>query len=139
LSTDNVYVPQQGALNDLENWIAGDLGSCRVRLYISNTPFLPTRVVADYTEASFTGYAPIVGPAWGAPFVNGGGQAETDTPTLTWHYTAGSGTATVFGVFVTDSSGAKLLLVVPFQNPEVLSPAINSLNRVLQVTCISQL
>ncbi len=139
MSVDSVYVPQSGAMSDLEAWIAGALGSCKVRLYVSNTPYLPTRIPADYTEASFPGYAPVASPAWGSVFINGGGAAETDSPVLTFTFASSSGTATVFGIYVTDSSGTVLLLVVPFQAPVVLSPGSPDVSRSLQVTAISQL
>ena len=139
MTVDNVYIPQQGSLSDLRNWIAGELGSCLVKLYVSNTPYLATNVPGDYTEASFAGYAPIVSPAWPAPFINGSGAAESDSPVLTWTYTAGAGTVTVFGVFITDSTGTELLAVVPFQAPIVLSPASPSLVRSIQLAMISML
>jgi hypothetical protein len=139
MTSDNVYVPEQGALSDLRGWIAGELGAALVRLYVSNTPYLPTRVPADYTEASFTGYAPQGPLAWPAPFTNGAGKAESDSPVVTFNYTAGAGTAIVFGIFVTDPSSTVLLLVVPFQSPITLDPANPVLQRVLQVTEVSEL
>lgn len=139
MSTDVVRVPKQGALSDLAAWIAGELGSCLVKLYVSNTVYTPDRIPSDYTEASFAGYAPIAAPSWGVPFTNVGGKAETDSPTLTWAYTAASGTATVFGVFVTDTTGTKLLLVVPFITPETLTPGSPTLTRTLQLTEVSEL
>jgi hypothetical protein len=139
MSTDNVYVPEQGALSDLRGWIAGELGAALVRLYVSNTPYLPTRVPADYTEASFVGYAPQGPLAWPAPVTNGAGKAESDSPVVTFDFAAGAGTAIVYGIFVTDPSATVLLLVVPFQAPVTLSPASPQLQRVLQVTEVSEL
>ncbi len=139
MTTDNVRYPEVGALNELAAWIAGDLGSCLVKLYVSNTPYLPTRIASDYTEASYVGYAPISSPAWGAPFTNGAGQAETDSPTLTWTGTFSSGTYTVYGIYLTDSTGATLLAVVPFQSPIVLTPTELSITRTLQIQAIDSL
>jgi hypothetical protein len=137
--TDNVYVPKQGALSDLDSWIAGDLGASIVRLYASNTPYTPDRVCGDYTEASFVGYAPVGPLSWPPSFTNGSGKAETDSPAISFTFTGGSGTAIVYGIFVTDPSQTKLLLVIPFASPVTLSPSNTSLERVLQVTEVSEL
>jgi len=138
MASENIQIPQEGQLSDLAAWIAGDLGSAYARLYISNTPFLPTRVCTDYTEASFTGYAPANPLAFGTPFVNGAQVGETDSGALNWNYTAGAGTADVFGIYVTDAAKTKLLAVIPFLSPVTLSPSNNTLTRVIQLTCISQ-
>jgi len=57
---------------------------------------------------------------------------------LNWNYTAGAGTADVFGIYVTDAAKTKLLAVIPFLSPVTLSPSNNTLTRVIQLTCISQ-
>ena len=139
LATDNVFVPQQGAISDLASWIAGDLGSAAVRLYVNNVVYGPTRVCSDYTEASFSGYSPISSPPWGVPFTNSGGKGETDSPALNFTFTGASGTFPIFGMFVTDPSQTKLLLVVPFVIPFVFSPTNPNLSTVLQVTEVSEL
>lgn len=139
MTTQNLYVPQQGQLSDLAGWIAGDLGGARARLYVSNTPYLSTRVITDYTEASFPGYAPAGPFAWSAPFINGTNQAETDASPATWALSASSGVYVVFGILVVDSPGTKLLSVVPFVNPFNFTPTTPSLTYVLQMTETSKL
>lgn len=139
MSIDNVYIPQSGGVSDLNDWILGALGTCLVKLYASNTPYLPTNIASDYTEASFVGYAAVPSPSWSAAYINGSGAAETDSPPLTWTFTAGSGTATVFGLYITDSTGTALLAVVPFQSPVILTPTVPTVSRTVQLTAISQL
>jgi hypothetical protein len=139
MSSDVVRYPQVGTKSELAGWIAGDLGSCKVKLYSSNTPYLPTRVVGDYTEATFVGYAQISSPAWGTPFTNGAGQAETDSPVLNWTFTGSSGTAQVFGIYITDSAETKLLVVVPFLNPVTLTPTDTVLSRTVAIQAIDSL
>lgn len=139
MTTDVVRYPQEGSLSELAGWIAGDLGTCKVKLYSSNTPYVATRVVGDYTEAAFVGYSQISSPAWGTPFVNGSGQAETDSPVLNWSYTGSSGTAQVFGIYLTDSSEAKLLAVVPFVSPVTLTPTDTLLSRTVAIQVIDSL
>jgi hypothetical protein len=139
MASDNVFVPDQGALSDLADWIAGDLGSGVARLYVSNTPYSKTRVCGDYTEASWAGYVPATPLAWGVPFINTDGKAETDSASFTYHYTVGSGSAFAFGIYVTDPGQTKLLIVVPFINPVKFTPAQPDFPSILQVTAISQL
>ena len=139
MTTSNLYLPNQGALSDLAGWIAGDLGSALVRLYENSVPYLPTNTCGDYTQCSFVGYAPVGPVVWGAPYINGTGQAETDSPPLMWSFTAGSGTALVNGIYVTDTGLTQLLLVIPFITPITLDPANPNLNQVIQLTEISQI
>lgn len=139
MTTDNVYVPQQGSLSDLAGWIAGDLGAALVRLYDSFVLYSPTLTPAAFHEASFTGYAPLGPIAWTPPFVNGGGKAETDSPVLTWTRAIMVGTASIYGVYVTNPAKTKLLLVSPFLTPQDLTSAEPSLSRLLQVTEVSEL
>lgn len=139
MSIDSVMIPKEGSLNDLDAWVAGDLGSGYLRLYDNNHVYSADDTVSDYNEATFTGYAPITPPAFGPAFINGGGKAESDSAAATWTYTAGVGTATIFGLFITDAAGTTLLAVVPFQAPVVLSPGSPTLTRVVQMTAVSEL
>lgn len=139
MTTDNVYMPKQGAKSDLDAWISGDLGIAYARLYVNSVAYTPDRICADFTEASFAGYAPINGIAWVPAFINGSGKAETDSPPLTYLFTAGVGTAFVYGMYVTDAALSKLLLVIPFLAGVTLSPGSNTLTRTLQVTDTSEL
>jgi hypothetical protein len=138
MSVDTLFVPKQGALSDLADWIAGDLGSCYVRLYVNNVVYTPDRVCGDYTEASFAGYSPASGFSWGAPFTNLAGKAETDSPALTFTFTGATGTHTAFGIFITDAAQSKLLAVIPFLAPVIFSPGSPTETRMVQVTEVSE-
>jgi hypothetical protein len=126
-------------LSDLASWKAGDLAGCYVRLFTNPAIYNHANTPASYVEAAFAGYAPVVGPAWGVPFLNASSQGEIDSPVLTWTYTAGSGTQIVHGIFVTDPTNTKLFLAVHFLSPVTLSPAQPNLSRTLQITAIDQL
>lgn len=139
MSVDNIFVPKQGLLSDLAGWLAGDLATARVRLYINNIVYNANRVPADYTEASFVGYAAIGPVAWGAPFINVSDKAESDSPILTWTFTAAIGTHVAFGLYITDPGVTKLLMVSPFIMPFTFSPATPVLQRVVQVVDGSEL
>jgi hypothetical protein len=133
------FVPHEGELQACADQIAGALGASVARLYDNNHVFNPADTCADYNEASFVGYSPVTPIAWGSPFLNVDGKAETDSPTLTFAFTAGLGTAVVFGLYLTDPGQTKLLRVIPFLFPVTLSPAAPTLALVLQLTDASEL
>lgn len=139
MTTANVMLPQQGTLSDLAGWIAGDLGAGYARLFTNNHVFAPTDTCADYTEAAFTGYAPVHPLAWGTPFINGGGKAETDSTVCTFTFSGGTGSFTTFGLYVTDLSLTKLLLVMPFISPVIFTPSSPTESFVIQLTEVSEL
>ena len=129
----SILVPQSGLLSDLKDWVAGDLGSAYLRLFQNNHVYAPTDTPAAYTEANFTGYAPITTPAWGVPFINGGGDAEVDSANLVWTFTGSSGTQPVYGIYVTDSAQIKLYLVVPFLTPFIVQASTPTVSQLLQL------
>lgn len=139
MTTDSVYVPNEGAMNDLKNWANGDLGTALVHLFDSFVSPDPTLVPTDFSECTFTGYVPAAAAPWGMPFINTNGQAEIDGPALTWSFTAGSGSTLVYGWFMTDAAGTNLLAWCPFQSPVELTPGSPNLSRQIQLTAISQL
>lgn len=139
MATENVYIPQVGARSALDHWTAAGDGPALAHLYVNNLVYLPTRVLADYVEASFVGYAPFGPIPWSAAFTNGGGKAQSDSLNCLWTFTGGSGTADVFGIYLTDAAVTKLLAVVPFLVPVTLKPANPSLARVLSLTDRSEL
>ena len=139
MTVSSAFIPKQGTLSDLAGWIAGDLGAAVARLYSSNTVYTPDRVPSDYTEASFIGYSPISPLAWLTPFINSAGKAETDSQVLVWTFAGSSGTATAFGLYLTDPSQTKLLAVVPFITPVTLTPTDTTLSYVCQLTEVSEL
>lgn len=139
MTTENVYYPEQGRLSNLAGWVAGDLGSAYARLYASNTPYAPTRIASEYTEAAFPGYAPFQPVVWGAPFLNSDSKAEVDSNTLLWSFSGSSGSYRVFGIYLTDPGQTKLLAVVPFLSPFTFDPSHLTLSYQLQVTETSEL
>lgn len=135
----SIYIPQDGQLSDLEGWIAGELGSAEIWLYDTYHAPSPADVPADFNEASFVGYSRLGPVSWGAPFTNGDGKAETDSPVLSWAFTGGSGTADVFGLLVVNAGGTRVLLNMPFLTPVTLSPGSPNLNRIIQLAMVSEL
>lgn len=139
MATDNIFIPQTGARAALDDWLAALDGPSSARLYVNNLPYLPTRVLADYVEASFVGYAAVGPIPWSPAFTNMAGKAQSDSLNCVWTFTGGAGTAMVFGIYLTDLAGLKLLAVVPLLVPVTLAPANPSLSRVLSLTDRSEL
>lgn len=138
LIVTTLRMPTSGGMSDLTAWLSGDLGPSAVRLYSNPVLYDKSNTLAMYTESAFPGYAPVIGAGWSAPFVNASGDAESDTPQLFFQYAGTSGTATVHGLYVTDSANTKLLLVAEFVAPIVLSVDNPVIDPVLQLTDLSQ-
>jgi hypothetical protein len=138
MSQDQLLITNDGALDVTDSWRAR-LNAGRVRLF--DLPHIPAHAdtPASYHEASFVGYAPFAPPAFGVPFLNGGGKAETDSTVLMWNFTAGVGTATIYGWYITDVSGLKVLAACKFLVPVVLTPVSPTLTRIIQITDVSEL
>lgn len=136
---DNVYIPDEGERSALDTWLASADGPALAHLYVNNPVYQPDRVLGDYTEASFVGYSAVGPIAWPASFTNPDSKAESDSPNLTWTFTGGSGSALVYGIYLTDQAVTKLLAVVPFLFPVVLTPGSPTLTRSIQMTDVSEL
>lgn len=132
----NIVIPNQGTIDDLDSW-RPNLNAGSVRLYTNNYTPIHTSVPANFTEATFVGYAPVSPPGFAAAFLNGFGQAETDSGVITFTFTAGVGTVTVYGWFLTNLAGTKVLAATKFLVPIVLTPVAPSLSRVIQLTAES--
>lgn len=74
------------------------------RLYVNPANITPATQVSDLTEATFTGYAPVVGSSWGTPYADPSGNAivyggnavfistsvDTDVTIYGWYATSGA-------------------------------------------------
>jgi len=133
----NVVIPNAGVVDELDAWRT-NLNSGQVRLFDSFHSPAHTDTPGDYNESSFAGYAAL-SPAFAAAYLNAFGQAQTDAAVLTWTYTAGSGSALVYGWILVDASGTKLLAVCLFPVPVTLTPGSPDISRSISITDQSQL
>jgi hypothetical protein len=118
----------------LGEWLLVPSGPAIAHLYDNAIVFDRTQVLADYNESSFVGYAAVGPITWPAPSINLEGKAESDSGALTWTFTAGAGTAVVRGMYFTDDPPTRLLLVVPFDEAVILTPAVPQLVQAVKVT-----
>jgi hypothetical protein len=138
VSPDARY-PNEGAISELEGWLAGDLSSAVARLYISPAAYDPADPLSAYVEASFPGYAPQPLAPWKVVTLNLAGKAETDSTPFLFQWTGSAGTTVVQGIYVTDAANTKVLIVVPFLSPFSFSPSARQLAFKLAVTAVGEL
>lgn len=134
-ATNTVVITNDGSLADI-NAFLGTMNLGTVRLFTNNYTPVHTSVPSSFVEAAYVGYVPQV-PSYGPAFLNGFGQAETDSAPLTWTFTAGAGSVTIFGWYLLDSTGTKVLWGEKFVLPITLTPASPSFTRVSQITEVS--
>lgn len=100
-------VPYGASIEFLEALRLNLLQGAALHAYTTN--YTPTNadVAATYLamEASFGGYSPITLNSWGASFLNGANQAETDEAIRTWSATGSGLPVTIYGIFVLSNSG----------------------------------
>ncbi len=106
-----VVWPDNSCKNFLDQFVTDHLGNANYyyRVYTNNiTPGTGTNL-ADFTEASWTSYAPVQGNAitWPAATL-AGHVAQTTGSNVVFNNTSGS-TQTLYGVFVTDGPTATKL------------------------------
>lgn len=81
------------------------LNGLYLRLYKNDVT--PTRLLdrAAYTEADFTGYAPVGFIDWGTSFIDENVNARTDHDPVVFTQTGTGTTNNIYGYFVTDGAG----------------------------------
>jgi hypothetical protein len=90
-------------------------------------------VLADFTEATFTGYAAQTVTAWGGPYADVGQQGVITSGTLLFPGpTSGTG-QTALGIFITNGAGTTLLGVAVFSSPVPLNIPTDFLQALVQV------
>ena len=77
------------------------LSSLDVRLSTVNLAPDPAGSNGQFTEPTDSGYAPL-NLTYGAPFLNGSNQGETDAAVDQWTFTHSAGDFTVYAQFATD-------------------------------------
>ncbi len=109
---------QSGVSSFLANAAAGILAGSLVHLYQNNYVPTPLDVVANYTEATYTGYVAqaVLAASWN-PVVQPDGSAGLIGPGLFFNPTATTVANVVYGYYVTDSTGLILLWAEQFPAP----------------------
>ena len=94
-----------------------------VNLFSNNLSPVDEHVIADFTLATFTGYAAITGQNMLGPIYDDAGNVELVSPNCVFVAT-GSGTAnTIYGYLVTDAAVATLYYFELFETPQQIAKA----------------
>ena len=81
------------------------LRALRVRLFQNEWTPSGSDTAADYTEATFVGYAPQPLTDFGPTYLNTGQQGETDTCAHIWTQAVADPVNVIYGYYVTDPNG----------------------------------
>jgi hypothetical protein len=103
--------------------VAGRYENATVHLFQNDFTPTPDTVIADLTEATFSGYAAVVDPGWGAAFLNDDGNAQRLLNNAQFTQTAATITNTVYGYYVTDAAGTGLWWAERFATPVLMDAA----------------
>lgn len=128
--------PKQGSLKLMDDLADNFLPTLALALYRND--YIPTSasVLADFTEASFPGYAPQSISTPNPSFLNGGGQAENDADLLTFNQSAGPAQV-IYGYFIYDAA-LVVIAAQRFPAPVNMTGPGASLDVGAKFTCISQ-
>jgi hypothetical protein len=117
-----IVVPQSGAQVLLEKGLDGLTATVKVHLFQNDYAPAPGSVLADFTEADYTGYAAqTVTPATWPVYFQGIAQVVAVGPALVFTPTGSTIANIVFGYFVTDTTGTRLLWAERFEESKVLN------------------
>ena len=116
-------VPNTNVVSILAGLVASMLTGVKVHLYTAvANPIGPGSILADFTEATYTGYV-VKTVTFGAPYLNGAGMAESDSPLMTFVDTGTAVGNIIAGFYVTDAAGTTLLWAGPLPAPvSMLNP-----------------
>jgi hypothetical protein len=106
-------------LNDLKaaGPPAGDFNGAKVRLFKQDMDPTPDTTLAqlDAAQADFTGYAESTAIVWSNAYTNSIDQAVIVGDTKVFAATGSTTTNTIYGYYVVDSAGTKLLYAEKFE------------------------
>lgn len=117
---DFITFTNDGIITELDAWTSAWLNNGTLRLYKNNVEPGHTATPASFVEATFTGYSAIDGLTFSPAYVNFVGQIQSDCPPQRFNFTAGVGSATCFGWYITDAGGSRCLCFSSFNIPATL-------------------
>lgn len=129
-------VLQQGDLEILNVLRLANDPLATLRLFQNNHTPTVTDINANYTEATFNGYAAVALGIWNAAFINGSAQGEIDAPAVTFTHTVGATTNTIYGAYVTDNAG-DVIYAEKFTAPIIMASNGDSFTYTPKFTAVS--
>ncbi len=117
----SLIVPDEGEVAMLDMLVNGDgMAGLHLRLYQNNlTPDQDT-VLADFTEATFSGYAED-SPSFGAAATVSHKGKIVDTAARDFTHSSGGTSNTVYGYYLVNAPDTKVLWAERFSSPQVVA------------------
>lgn len=113
-------VPNQSKNDFLQAVISGTaMNGWKLRLFANNATISATTVLADLTEATFTGYAAVTTATWPAPALDGSNRGSSLNTQGQFTPTAGGGSGNIYGWYLTNSGGTVLYAVEKFASSPI--------------------
>jgi hypothetical protein len=102
-------------------------GNVKLHLYANDFSPSPSSVLANFTEATFDGYAALASALLMGPSRNLDGSFEV-SGNANWAMTGSTTPNTIYGAYITDFTGTQLLFANRFDQPVPMVDAFSSLN-----------
>jgi hypothetical protein len=110
----------EGLVNVLNKLTAATgWANVRIKLYKNNYTPLHSSVLADFTEADFSGYTAVT-PSYGSATLSGDTATTTDSSSRDFTHDSGGTTNTIYGYYVVDITDAKVLFAELFSSSQVM-------------------
>lgn len=113
-------LPQLDVIRDL-------ITAAEIKLFKNNLTISATTVLADFTEANYSGYGGGQTPAWTAVATDGSGRAHTTSDVMTWSHSGGGTSNTIYGYYC-ESPTDGLLFAEKFATAIVMDDATDVFN-----------
>lgn len=107
--------------------VAGILRGAKVHLFKTAVVPTPNSIVSDFVEADFTDYEEI-SITWDTPYINGSNQTVITGDTAVFSAGVSPSSQTIYGIFVTDSSGDNLIYAERLSKPIAITIQGNGLS-----------
>jgi hypothetical protein len=98
-------VPNEGE-NDLLNLIKA--GTFSLRLFRNNHTPAAASVLADFTEANYSGYSAQT-LSYGTPATNGSGQGQMTATIINFDHNGGATSNTIYGYYLVNTGTSKVV------------------------------
>ena len=108
---------QSIAIIDALKAVGNLLDDCVVHLFVNNIAVTASTELADFTEATWNGYAASSAVVWGETYTDSNGDAITIGDTKQFHAADPVVAETNYGYYITDTAGTELKFAENFATP----------------------
>ena len=109
----------------------------RLRLFQNNYIPVNGTLVANFTEATFSGYAAQTVPNFGSPSTVSNKAKIVAASACVFSHNGGGTSNTVYGYYFTDSTGVSLILAERFAAPIVMASSGDTISITPELTLFS--